>query len=646
MTANNFRRPRKSLRTLLMMWLIMFSVVPLAFVTGYSLVKYEQAIDQELAQRLIGNRREIEEILKEFRNEMTEKTRRHSTDSALIVYLTSRNSNQVRERASQLMKSHFTSQMQIFDRDGLAQVSLFRTSDGEIQRRQGDEQKVQLTDAFLKKLKDRNNLMTVDIVSEKKIDLISFAKIRAPNGNLVGYIEEFVTLDSSFLSGLKNRLSIEVMLFSENEDAMVKRRAVATHPDLRELEVKQSYFSRQFKDIKNELFELSIQGVPYGFTIQTIEWGDARLFIAIGASKQAIKAVLANVNYAFFTVVGAIVFLLVILSLVMSRILLRPVNDLLAAIEKVDADGSIPEVPSTSDNELGLLTERFNQMSQKVRNSQRLLRGKISELEEADEENRDAQAKLVHTAKMASLGQLVAGIAHELNNPISFIYSNVSHLSDYGKRLIHLVEVAKDNPEDLEKEKEKVEFDYIVKDLPKLIQSCEEGARRTRDIVLGLRNFSRLDEAKVKEVDIHEGINSTLDLLAGEMRPRIEVNKKYGKLPKVVCYPSQLNQVFMNIITNAIHAIKKNGEITITTAVKDKRRVEISIRDTGVGMSQDVQEKLFDPFFTTKGVNQGTGLGMSITYGIIEKHGGEISVRSKVGQGTEFIILLPIKGAQ
>jgi two-component system NtrC family sensor kinase len=641
--ARNFRQPRKSLRTLLMMWLIMFSVLPLAFVTGYSLVKYEQAIDQELAQRLTGNRREIEVILKEFRDEMTQKTNRHSSDSALIVYLTSRNSNQVRERASQLMKSHFTSQMQIFDRDGLAQVSLFRTGDGDIQRRQGDEQKVQLTDGFLKKLKDRDELMTVDIVSEKKIDLISFAKIRAPNGNLVGYIEEFVTLDSSFLTGLKNRLNIEVMIFSEGDDG-VKRRAVATHPDLRELEVKQSYFSRQHKEIKNNLFELSVRDTPYGFMVQDLEWGDAQLFIAIGASKQAVKAVLANVNYAFFTVVGAIVFLLVALSLVMSRVILRPVNDLLAAIEKVDADGSIPEVPSTSDNELGLLIDSFNQMSLKVRNSQRMLKGKITELEESDEENRDNQAKLVHTAKMASLGQLVAGIAHELNNPISFIYSNVSHLSDYGKRLIHLVEVAKDNPEKLEEEKEKVEFDYIVKDLPKLIQSCEEGARRTRDIVLGLRNFSRLDEAKVKEVDIHEGIDSTLDLLSGEMKPRILVNKKYGKLPKVVCYPSQLNQVFMNIITNAIHAIKKNGEITITTQVKDKRRVEISIRDTGVGMSQDVQAKLFDPFFTTKGVNQGTGLGMSITYGIIEKHGGEISVRSKVGQGTEFIILLPIKG--
>ena len=346
---SKFRPPRKSLRTLLMMWMIAFSLVPLAFVTGYSLVKYEQAINQELVQRLLGNRREIEVILQEFKNEMTEKTRRHSVDNALIVYLTSRNSNQVRERAIQLMRGHFSSQMQVFDRDGLAVVSIYRTSDGGIERRQADELKVQLTEPFLKKLEGRDSLLTVDIVSEKKIDLISFSKIRASNGSLVGYIEDFVTLDQSFLSGLKKRLNIEVLLFADTADPL-KRRAMATHPDLRDLEVKQSFFSRQLKESGEELFELTIQNVPYGFFIQPIEWGDAQIFIAIGASKQAVKEVLRNVNYAFFTVVGAVAFLLVVLSLVMSRILLRPVNDLLQAIEKVDSDGSIPEVPSTSNN--------------------------------------------------------------------------------------------------------------------------------------------------------------------------------------------------------------------------------------------------------------------------------------------------------
>lgn len=639
------RRARKSLRSLLMMWLIMFSVVPLAFVTGYSLVKYEQAIDQELVQRLNGNRREIEVILEEFKTEMTEKSRRHSEDNALVVFLTSRNIPQVRERTIQLMKSHFTTQTQVFDREGLALVSLYKDGNAEIHRRENEELKVQLTDGFLRQLRTRDQVLFAEIVNEKKIDLISFAKIKAPNGTLVGYIEEFVTLDLSFLTNLKNRLNVDLLVFNESNDK-TKKRAIATHADLRDLELKQGFFTKLYQSVGSDLTELQLQTSPYGFIVQPITWGDTQLYLALGASKQAVKSVLNNVNYAFFTVVGAIIFLLVVMSLFMSRLLLKPVNDLLEAIDKVDPVGGIPNVPSTSDNELGVLIDAFNEMSQKVHNTQKTLRDKISELEKANLEIRDTQAKLVHAAKMASLGQLVAGIAHELNNPISFIYSNMAHLRDYAQRLTHLVEVAERNPAALQEEKNNVEFDYIVSDMPKLIKSCEEGARRTRDIVLGLRNFSRLEEAKSKEVDLHEGIESTLSLLSGELNTRIRVIKNYGQLPKVYCYPSQLNQVFMNILSNAIQALRGTGDITITTSHPKPDRVEISIKDTGVGMSQEVQEKIFDPFFTTKGVSQGTGLGMSITYGIVQKHGGEIFVHSQPNKGTEFVISLPVRGVE
>jgi two-component system NtrC family sensor kinase len=161
--------------------------------------------------------------------------------------------------------------------------------------------------------------------------------------------------------------------------------------------------------------------------------------------------------------------------------------------------------------------------------------------------------------------------------------------------------------------------------------------------VLGLRSFSRLEEAKVKEVDIHDGINSTLQLLDSELKARIKVVKNYAQLPKVYCYPSQLNQVFMNILTNAVQAIEGQGVITITTALHGDNQVSIRIKDTGRGMTAEVKEKLFDPFFTTKGVSQGTGLGMSISYGIIQKHGGEINVHSELNKGTEFIITIPIR---
>jgi two-component system NtrC family sensor kinase len=220
----------------------------------------------------------------------------------------------------------------------------------------------------------------------------------------------------------------------------------------------------------------------------------------------------------------------------------------------------------------------------------------------------------------------------------------MAHLRDYSDRLVHLLRTAEKDPGKLGSEKERLEYDYMVKDLPKLIKSCEDGARRTRDIVTGLRNFSRLDEAKLKEANIHEGLDSTLALLAGEMKSKIVVHKNYSDIPPVLCYASQLNQVFMNILTNAIQAIPDQGEITITTARKGSQQITVSIRDTGVGMSPETAQKIFDPFFTTKDVNEGTGLGMSIAYGVIQKHGGDIEVKSAPGVGSEFIITLPIKG--
>ncbi|RYZ80854.1 MAG: two-component sensor histidine kinase, partial [Proteobacteria bacterium] len=271
----------------------------------------------------------------------------------------------------------------------------------------------------------------------------------------------------------------------------------------------------------------------------------------------------------------------------------------------------------------------------------------IFELEGANQELKDTQAKLVHSAKMISLGQLVAGVAHELNNPIGFIYSNMAHLRDYSEKLIKLVEVAEKSPMKLPQLKDDFEYDYIVKDMPKLITSCEDGARRTKDIVLGLRNFSRLEEAKLKEIDVHDALDTTLNLLAGETKNRVEIHKLYEPVPRISCYASQINQVFMNILSNALQAIDGTGQIWISTqAIRDPSdkhgKVQVSIQDSGKGMKADVLEKIFDPFFTTKGVGQGTGLGLSISYGIIQSHGGEITVRSEVGVGTEFMILIPV----
>ncbi|NEP41432.1 MAG: HAMP domain-containing histidine kinase, partial [Okeania sp. SIO2H7] len=287
-------------------------------------------------------------------------------------------------------------------------------------------------------------------------------------------------------------------------------------------------------------------------------------------------------------------------------------------------------------------------------------------VEERTAELKKAQSQLVLNEKMSSLGQLVAGVAHEINNPTGFIAGNLSYASNYAQSLIKLVRLyQKYYPEpdaEIIEEIEEIELDYLVEDFPQLIDSMAEGTKRITQISKSMRTFSRSDvEAKV-QFDIHEGIDSTLLILkhrlkANQNRPDIEIIKEYGDLQKINCYPGQLNQVFMNLFANAIDAfdefnadrnfaeIKANpNQITIKTETAEKGdRALIIIADNGIGMPAEVKAKIFDHLFTTKGVGKGTGLGLSITRQIIEdKHGGVISCNSTPGKGTEFIIALPI----
>jgi len=251
---------------------------------------------------------------------------------------------------------------------------------------------------------------------------------------------------------------------------------------------------------------------------------------------------------------------------------------------------------------------------------------------------------------MATIGQLVAGIAHEINNPVTFISGGVeslrTNLEDVGQVLNVYHRITTDNVKEklneIEKLKEKVEYKEALREINKLIESIKTGTERTTEIVKGLRTFSRLDEDVLKIANIHEGIDSTLVLLRNKYKQRIQIDKFYGDIPDIECYPGQLNQVFMNILANAIDSINDAGKIDITT-LKSSGKVQISIKDSGKGIPENIKSKIFEPFFTTKEVGHGTGLGLSISLGIIEKHNGTITVISEVGKGSEFIITLPVR---
>ena len=255
---------------------------------------------------------------------------------------------------------------------------------------------------------------------------------------------------------------------------------------------------------------------------------------------------------------------------------------------------------------------------------------------------------------MSSLGQMVAGVAHEINNPINFIHGNLDHVSSYIQDLLQLVELYQhyfpEPPEEIREGMEDLDWDFSRQDLPKLLNSMNRGSERIGKIVKSLRIFSRLDESGRKKVDLHEGIDSTLMILHHRLQEEsdhaeIKITKEYGKLPLLECYPRQVNQVWMNILANAIDAVEDSPspQISVRTGCEN-HWVFVRIADNGTGMSKETQTKLFDPFFTTKPVGRGTGLGLSVSYQIIvNKHKGKIWCQSVSGKGTEFVIKIPLQ---
>ena len=372
---------------------------------------------------------------------------------------------------------------------------------------------------------------------------------------------------------------------------------------------------------------------------------------------------------------AGIFLILVMLSYLIHKIIISPLSNLNHSVRATQTNGEFKFDAGTLNNEITFLADTFRdvygqlatyeelerEVQQRkeaelaLRESEAKERRKAEALVEAIETLKDTQLQLVQTEKMSSLGQMVAGLAHEINNPVNFIHNNLIYANQYLTDLLELVALYQETfdelPANIEEKCVEMDFEFIQEDASSLFKSLLNGSERICELVISLKNFSRLDQSEQKDVDIHDGIESTLRILRNRLTRShnrrlgsIEVVREYGDIPLVSCYASQLNQVFMNLLNNAIDALDEvsAGIITITTERLGNGHVRIMVSDNGCGIPEDIRESLFDPFFTTKPVGQGTGLGLSISYKIVvEQHQGKIFCKSTEGNGSSFVLEIP-----
>ncbi|MEM6352590.1 MAG: ATP-binding protein [Cyanobacteria bacterium P01_D01_bin.14] len=453
------------------------------------------------------------------------------------------------------------------------------------------------------------------------------------------------------------------------------RQLPASASSNRTIELTARYLQDQFPDfesIKN-IQQLEFQADGDTYFVRLTPWQDEFgldwLVVSTVPASDFTSQLQDNARNTALLSIGGLLAAIAI-GTITSRWVTRPIKELMNA-SRLLAEGKLDgQVEVHGIKEVETLGTAFNQMAQQLKQSFQDLQNSNDELEQRVEERtadlqqtlvelKQTQARLLHQEKMSSLGQLVAGVAHEINNPINFINGNISPARNYAQDLIELVQLYQETcpepPAEVCDRIEEIDLAFIEKDLPELFNSMHVGSERIREIVKSLRNFSRLDEAELKEADLHEGIESTLMILQNQIKGKpnqtdIKIVKDYGDLPKISCYAGQLNQVFMNLLSNAIDAFDAartatdTPTIQIQTRVTDDHQVVIHISDNGPGIPAAVKDKIFDPFFTTKPVGQGTGLGLSISYQIVtEQHGGALECESVVGEGTRFTVRLPIQ---
>lgn len=633
-----FRPGTRSLRSTLAIYFIPITVIPALFLSYYSSWLFENSTRDNLISRARVEREAIVAELTDFEKKLVADARVHARSSSLVRAMRDQSRGRLRAIANRYRK-HL--QVRFYSPAGRFLVS----------RDTADEQIPYISKKGLFAVKSRG--FTVDkFFVDTGIKFVMRALLQ-DEYSLHGIIEEEYVFTNRDLGAIKGVRQVDLVLLNRDMNAVAASFALSQDAvkSISKAAFRSSFQAAQepvpvrVGDSRFAAFLYDLTG-PDG---KKRGWGHFAVFLSMNAT----DALIGKINWAMVYVTALLVLVASLLIFIFSRRLVSPIEDIVYGMKQLKS-GRMEQIPDvTSTYEIEYLVRSFNEMSRNIEAAKRTLELKLEELRRANLEIKNTQSTLIQSAKMISLGQLVAGVAHELNNPIAFIYSNMLHLTEYVEKLKEIVRAYREAQAALPESERKrlkdleqtLEIDYILEDMVELTRSCVDGANRTKDIVLGLRTFSRMEESRFQVADIHDGLSNTVRLLVTEFKDRITIHKDFGSLPSVECSLSQLNQVFMNLISNAAQAIPEKGDIWIRTR-RQGDFVEIDIEDNGAGIPPDALEKIFDPFYTTKKVGEGTGLGLSIAYGLIQKHGGSIDVDSQVGEGTLFRIRLPVRQTQ
>lgn len=612
----------KSLRSVLIAWFLFFSLVPVFLVTFFLIRSFDATYRREIEMRLSAVVQELEAKLLLDQKFLLDSLAFWKSDAVLKSILSGSKINRS-NTLRRLIEQSTIDGIAIYNHLGVLLVSYQRDD-------QGNWIPFPNVDSFqtyylpldqLKKLKKEVPFYAIKTFPKRKVMFSIFQQF-ARDGNII--IEVAKNLNLTDFDLIRSRRQVDLMLFDANLKTVLSNWVDAP----RNL----NFYSDLLK-ANTGLVSREVDGEEKLLLSKRIKWGESDLILLAISPKQTWNEAIKEIRFYVIIILLSVSVVLILAVISVTSNIITPLRNLLSVTRKILYDKMPVQLEAGPYDEITSLSTAIMELSRNIHQAQDELLKKIEQLQAA-------QAQLVQSEKLNSLGLLVAGIAHEINNPIGFIYSNIKPLRDYFTKIEQALKEIPEGGRVIQ------DLSFVFQDIPKLISSFEEGSLRIKKIVEGLRTFSRQSSDRSEVVAIKQLLESTLVLLSYELKAReiaihVDITQDFSLRGNA----TELSQVLLNILMNGAQAIGKNGLISINVypdQLGDRQAVAIAIHDSGPGVSREIQDRIFEPFFTTKAPGEGTGLGLSISYGIIQKHEGRILLSSEEGQGTTFTIVLPL----